>query len=318
MAITSGFFDSINGDRTYNAEQMSNYFDGLVSNGIYESIGDRFVVQAGSGMNVTVGTGRALIQSRWIKNDAAVTLTLDAADLQLNRIDAIILQLDLTESGREINIVVKKGTPAVNPIKPNIVQSSDIYELCLAYINIGKNTASIVQNNITDMRASSLCGWVTGLITQVNTADLFLQWQTAYENYYAQSTAAFDAYIQLKQAAFDDWFSTLTKELKVDTALVKYQNTVSVSGETMQITIGIPEYDSNTDVLFVYVNGVFLVEGNEYSIIGTGNSANIILIRALNGENNITFVVLKNAIGGSVYNETQSDFIIDNVEEVTQ
>lgn len=318
MAITSGFFDSINGDRTYNAEQMSNYFDGLVSNGIYESIGDRFVVQAGSGMNVTVGTGRALIQSRWIKNDAAVTLTLDAADLQLNRIDAIILQLDLTESGREINIVVKKGTPAVNPIKPNIVQSSDIYELCLAYINIGKNTASIVQNNITDMRASSLCGWVTGLITQVNTADLFLQWQTAYENYYAQSTAAFDAYIQLKQAAFDDWFSTLTKELKVDTALVKYQNTVSVSGETMQITIGIPKYDSNTDVLFVYVNGVFLVEGNEYSIIGTGNSANIILIRALNGENNITFVVLKNAIGGSVYNETQSDFIIDNVTEVTQ
>lgn len=318
MAITSGFFDSINGDRTYNAEQMSNYFDGLVSNGIYESIGDRFVVQAGSGMNVTVGTGRALIQSRWIKNDAAVTLTLDAADLQLNRIDAIILQLDLTESGREINIVVKKGTPAVNPIKPNIVQSSDIYELCLAYINIGKNTASIVQNNITDMRASSLCGWVTGLITQVNTADLFLQWQTAYENYYAQSTAAFDAYIQSKQAAFDDWFSTLTKELKVDTTLVKYQNTVAVSGETMQITIGIPEYDSNTDVLFVYVNGVFLVEGNEYSIIGTGNSANIILIRALNGENNITFVVLKNAIGGSVYNETQSDFIIDNVEEVTQ
>ena len=318
MAITSGFFDSINGDRTYNAEQMSNYFDGLVSNGIYESIGDRFVVQAGSGMNVTVGTGRALIQSRWIKNDAIVTLTLDAADLQLNRIDAIVLQLDLTESGREINIVIKKGTPATNPTKPNIIQSSDIYELCLAYVNIGKNTASIVQNNITDMRASSLCGWVTGLITQVNTADLFLQWQTAYENYYAQSTAAFDAYIQLKQAAFDDWFSTLTKELKVDTTLVKYQNTVTVSGETMQIAIGIAEYDSNTDVLFTYVNGVFLVEGNEYTIIGTGDSANIILTRALNGENNITFVVLKNAIGGSVYNETQSDTITDEVTEVTQ
>lgn len=318
MAITSGFFDSINGDRTYNAEQMSNYFDGLVSNGIYESIGDRFVVQAGSGMNVTVGTGRALIQSRWIKNDAIVTLTFDAADLQLNRIDAIVLQLDLTESGREINIIIKKGTPATNPTKPNIIQSSDIYELCLAYVNIGKNTTSIVQNNITDMRASSLCGWVTGLITQVNTADLFLQWQTAYENYYAQSTAAFDAYIKLKQAAFDDWFSTLTKELKVDTTLVKYQNTVTVSGETMQIAIGIAEYDSNTDVLFTYVNGVFLVEGNEYTIIGTGDSANIILTRALNGENNITFVVLKNAIGGSVYNETQSDFIIDTVEEVTQ
>ena len=40
MAITSGFFNSVNDDRPYNAEQMTLYFEGLISNGI---IGENFV-----------------------------------------------------------------------------------------------------------------------------------------------------------------------------------------------------------------------------------------------------------------------------------
>ena len=44
--ITSGFFNSINHDRVYNAEEMSNYFEGLVTSGIYEMIGGAFEVTA--------------------------------------------------------------------------------------------------------------------------------------------------------------------------------------------------------------------------------------------------------------------------------
>lgn len=305
MAITSGFFDSISGDRTYNASQMSTYFEGLVSDGIYENIGNRFIVQASSGMSVTVGTGRALIKSRWIKNDAAVTLTLDAADLQLNRIDAIVLQLDLTESGRDIDIVIKKGTPAASPTKPSITRTADVYELCLAYISVNKNTASIVQSNISDQRSSSLCGWVTGLVKQVDTSDLFLQWQAAYE----QQFADFDAYMEAKKTEFENWYSTLTEELRVDTTITKYQNTVETSGQTTEITIGIPEYDSSNDVLFVYINGVFFIEGNEYEIVGSGESAKITLVKDIRGDNEVTFVVLKNVIGKKVISVGQSTSI---------
>ena len=59
MAITSGFFDSVSGDRTYDADQMSTYFEGLISDGVYENVGDRFAVtSANSGMNINVGAGR--------------------------------------------------------------------------------------------------------------------------------------------------------------------------------------------------------------------------------------------------------------------
>ena len=44
-----------------------------------------------------------------------------------------------------------------------------------------KNTSTITQAMITDFRTSALCGYVTGLIKQVDTSTLFAQWQAAYE-----------------------------------------------------------------------------------------------------------------------------------------
>ena len=62
MAITYGFFNAIKQsdgtyDRTYNADQMSTYFEGLVSDGVYESVDDAMQVLAGTGMQVQVGAG---------------------------------------------------------------------------------------------------------------------------------------------------------------------------------------------------------------------------------------------------------------------
>ena len=68
MAIKYGYFNSVNGDRKYNAEDMTMYFKGLVSDGIFQTIGDMFVVTAGDGLTVTVGTGRALVNTHWIEN----------------------------------------------------------------------------------------------------------------------------------------------------------------------------------------------------------------------------------------------------------
>lgn len=299
MAITSGFFNSINGDRRYNADQISTYFEGLVSDGVYENIGDRFVVTAGTGMSINVGSGRALIKSHWIKNDAALTLTLDAADVQLPRIDAVVLRYNAEESDRNIDIVVITGTPAASPTF-TYQRSENVYDLVLATVRVNKNATEIVQSNITDRRSSNLCGWVTGIINQVDTSDLFLQWQDAYENYYSSVTSEFDTYLAMKKTEFEAWFNSLTATLNVDTSITKYQNTVTVTGETNEITIGIPEYDSETDILFTYAGGVLLVEGDEYTISGIGSTAKITLVKNLRDENDVTFIVLRNMIGSSV------------------
>lgn len=46
MSVSSGFFNSLNGDRKYNAAQMSAIFDGLIIDGVFASIGTAFAVKA--------------------------------------------------------------------------------------------------------------------------------------------------------------------------------------------------------------------------------------------------------------------------------
>lgn len=264
MSITSGFFDSVNGDRLYDADQMSNYFDGLVSNGVYESIGDRFLVSsANSGMAVTVGTGRAIINSRWVKNDATETLTLDPSDVQLMRIDAIVLRLDT--DARSITLTIKKGTAvSSNPTMPEITRTATVYELYLASVLIGKGATQ--PTSITDLRPSSYCGWVTGVVQQVDTSDLFNQWQTAY----AAMFASFEQYMLDERRNFDAWFADLTQELTVDTEFTKIENYVQFpAGITIEagliVPVGIEDYDMENDALMVYLDGLFLSDVIDYN-----------------------------------------------------
>ena len=296
MSVTYGFFNSVNGDRLYNADQMSLYFEGLISQGVFENVGDRMQVTAGTGMSVNVGTGRAIVQSKWAKNDAALNLAITAADVQKNRIDAIAIRFDAT--ARTVSIVVKEGTATTGTASPPArATGADVYELFLAYVSISKATSAITQAMITDLRASANCGWVTGIIDQVDTSDLFDQWQTAYEAYYAAATAAFNAYFAAKKAEYETWFASLTSELRVDTTLHRYTGTAYVNNGSTEISVGISQYESDKDMLFAYLNGVLLVDGIDYTISGTGADAKIMLANATVGANTAAFYVIKSVIG---------------------
>lgn len=288
MAITSGFFNSVNGDRLYNAEEISHYFDGLISDGVFQNIGSKLAVTQNGGMSVKVGTGRAFIKSHWFKNDNPYVLSIDVADTQLNRIDRVVIRLDLTENQRNITVAVKTGAVSYSPVAPALTRTNTVYELCLAQIYVYANTTEIKQSNIVDYRPNSnLCGWVTGVIKQVDTSDLFLQWQSAYEDYYAQMTAAFNA-----------WFEDLTSNLRVDTTIKKYQNVVLTRNATNNITIGIPEYETG-DILLVYVGGNFLVENKDYTVSGSGENASVTTIGgySIEARKYVTFLVLKSVVG---------------------
>ena len=46
MSVTSGFFNSLHGDRRYNAEQMSAIFDGIINDGVFANIGTAFSIKS--------------------------------------------------------------------------------------------------------------------------------------------------------------------------------------------------------------------------------------------------------------------------------
>lgn len=157
MAVTYGFFNSVNGDRKYNAEQMSEYFRGIINEGVYQHLDGGLAVTAGTGLAVNVAAGRAIIQNRWIQNSAAMSLTIAAASETYARKDAVVIRLNW--SSRAISIAVKTGTPAASPVAPSMTRNATTYEMALAYVNVAANATSVT---VTDKRSdSTVCGWVT-------------------------------------------------------------------------------------------------------------------------------------------------------------
>ena len=153
MALTYGFFDSLNHDRTYNAEQFSSFLDGIVYDGVYQAVGNKFYVAAYSGMQLTVDTGRAWFDHTWILNTTKFVVTIPASDTIYNRIDAVVLEIN--KNDRRSYIKVIKGSPAANPARPSMTRTTYVKQYALAYVTVPKLATSISQSNITYMVDSS-------------------------------------------------------------------------------------------------------------------------------------------------------------------
>lgn len=185
MAWTSGFFNSVNGDRLYNADQMSRIFEGLITDGVYASVGNKLAVQPNRGMIVQIATGRGWFGRHWVNNDSEYTLTVADPDVILNRYVAVCIKVDDTDAVRDAVPYLKYGEFASKPAKPTMIRTELVKEYCLAYIYIKAGATSITAADIEDTRANeALCGWVTGLIEQLNSATLFTQFTAIFNEWF--------------------------------------------------------------------------------------------------------------------------------------
>ena len=186
MALTSGFFNSKNHDRLYDATQISTLFEGLINDGVYQSVGNIFKVSASNGMNVTVDTGRAWFNNTWTRNDALIVLTVPTAEQVLKRIDAVVIEVNSLETVRNNTIKIVKGTPASNPTKPSLTKNDDVHQYPLAYITVDPNVTVITQQKIQNAVGTSACPFVTGIIDTLDIDELIAQWSSEFNVLFAE------------------------------------------------------------------------------------------------------------------------------------
>lgn len=211
MSVTSGFFNSLNGDRKYNAKQMSAIFDGIINDGVFANIGDVFQVTAnGTDNEITVGVGRAWFNSAWVYNDAILPLEAETSELILNRYDAVVIEIDHRDSGRKGDIKIIKGTPSASPTYPTMSRTADLNQYPLAYIYRGANTTSINQANLTNMIGTSSCPYITGILQVTNIDNVVAQWQAQWDVWSAQWPQW--------EAMWDQWFSEQTQDVDAETS----------------------------------------------------------------------------------------------------
>lgn len=212
MAETSGFFNaemvegdgSTTYDRIYYADQFAYYFSKFISNGVYINPATQLKVTSKGELKLNVAVGDAFINGYWYKNDENFELQLAQANGSLPRIDRVVLRWDSLT--RYINLAILQGNPAATPSANNLTRNADTWELGLADVYIERGVLSISDANITDLRPDrTYCGYVAGVVNQIDTTNLFAQFTDAFEQYYEKQVTASDKFSSDLAKKYNDY-----------------------------------------------------------------------------------------------------------------
>jgi len=214
MSVSSGFFNSLNGDRQYNAAQMSAIFDGLIIDGVFASIGTAFAVKAAGGLTVNVGIGKAWFDHTWTVNDSILPMTAPEAEVLLDRIDAVVLEVNGTESVRENTIKFVKGNPSSAPSRPTLTNEGNVHQYPLCYIYRKYGTAVINQADITPMVGTESTPFVTGILQTISLDELLGKWQDELDRFTDARSKEVDDWIAQEESDFTAWFNKMKADLQ--------------------------------------------------------------------------------------------------------
>ena len=293
MAIEYGFFNSVSDDRLYNAETFNTYFEGLISrNGVFENVGNRLGVTApGTDLTVVVNIGKALVNNHWVKLTAPETLTVATPHNIFSRYDRVVLRWNA--SSRDVTLHIVAGTPSSTPQRAAPARSESIYEIILAYVLVPANATKITTANLYDQRNNSaVCGFVTGLINQVNTTTLFAQ----YEARFAAMEERYYEWLNAQKDDFNAWYYNLTQELTVGAVIRHFRKTVvGGPGVSNVIPLNIDDYSyDNTDVIICNLNGLILIKDTDYTLVTNTTPAEIRLTQQqISTGNTFDILILK-------------------------
>lgn len=214
MSVSSGFFNSLNGDRKYNAAQMSAIFDGLIIDGVFASIGTAFAVKAAGGLTVNVGVGKAWFDHTWTVNDSILPMTAPEAEVLLDRIDAVVLEVNGMESVRENTIKFVKGNPSSAPSRPTLTNEGNVHQYPLCYIYRKYGTAVINQADITPMVGTESTPFVTGILQTVSLDELLGKWQDELDRFTDARSQEVNDWIAQEESDFTAWFNKMKADLQ--------------------------------------------------------------------------------------------------------
>ena len=220
MSVSSGFFNSLNGDRKYNAAQMSAIFDGLIIDGVFASIGTAFAVKAAGGLTVNVGIGKAWFDHTWTVNDSILPMTAPEAEVLLDRIDAVVLEVNGMESIRENTIKFVKGNPSSAPSRPILTNEGNVHQYPLCYIYRKYGTAVINQADITPMVGTESTPFVTGILQTISLDELLGKWQDELDRFTDARSQEVDDWIAQEESDFTTWFDKMKADLQQEQAVL--------------------------------------------------------------------------------------------------
>lgn len=118
MSIRSGFYQSINGDRKYDADDLNMMTDGLASDGVLKGVGGEFKVESISDWTVRLYPGKIVANNVIFHIDEYEYLDFNVipSDPILSRIDSIVITIDSSIGRRTSTVSYSVGMMSPNPV----------------------------------------------------------------------------------------------------------------------------------------------------------------------------------------------------------
>lgn len=207
MALTYGFYNSVEGDRTYDAVQLGQIFDGLITDGIYANYEQGMAVKASdpADSNVIIQPGRAWFNHTWNYNDANFVMPAEAPETLLDRIDALVLDIDTSLAARENKFLWVKGEPASsNPQRPTLINTVTHHQYALCFVHRYPETTTVQAADITNAigRETPL---VAGVLDPIDVSNYIAQWDDEFHTWENNTRIEFNAWQTGEKNAFEAW-----------------------------------------------------------------------------------------------------------------
>lgn len=283
MAIRSGFFNSVNGDRKYDARDVSRLFDGMITDGVFLHWGNHFAMEpASSGLSVIVKSGRCWFNHAWVENDSNYTATFSMADPALARTDAIVVEIDERDEYRRGTIKIIKGTAGSG--NPTITKTEQVHQYVLAYVTIPAAATKLTASAISIKVGQGECPYAAGILDRVPIDEIWAQWNASFNEWFnsAKNTFStewaglktqfntewaglknkFNTEWQERKDEYDAWFEALQNEI-TDNVAVNLNN--KIDKVNADLTARINALSTSVDnTINMSINGIMNPNSSKY------------------------------------------------------
>lgn len=173
-------------DRLYYSQHFADFFRQFIGNGVYGKNGGNLqILSIDNNMFLSVNPGAAFINGRGYMSKENKVIRVPNSNVSFSRIDNVVCRLNMID--RLITVQVVEGEAKASPVPPKLERDADLYDLKIAEIYVRNGTDRIAQSDITDCRPNSeMCGWVTGLVDQINATEFFRQYQLIFDAFMDQ------------------------------------------------------------------------------------------------------------------------------------
>lgn len=294
QSLTYGFYNSVIGedgkhDRVYDAVDFAKIFSGIITDGIFPSVGELFRLKPAGGLNLAVGSGRAWFDDTWTHNDSDYILKFNVGHPTMQRVDAVVLTIDKGNRVNSLGIV--PGTAENGGLKTSFTESeadstarkmvvsgsSALKNYILGYVKFDpSHTTEIVATMVKQLPLP----YATGILQVANleTSGLYGKWDADFHEWFT--------YIQNLLSEND--VAVLTSKINSihEDGVEKLMNPRAVDGLSFNGTTDISRYGicttaASTAAKEVSIDNYVLKEGGyvivKFTNSDTSNSDNLTL-----------------------------------------